>query len=59
MPRGVYLGKAVTITFDAQAKKWTFVNVVKLEDRDIKPVRFEAITGNVITKEDVEEDQDA
>jgi len=55
MHREVIFVKAVMITFDAQAKKWTFVNVVKLEDRDIKPVRFEAITGNVITKKDVED----
>ena len=51
LPRQVFFSKAVLITPPAaEAKEWTDVNVVKLEDRDTARCdqRFEAVTGKAI-----------
>ena len=51
LPRQVYGSKAVLITPPAaEAKEWTDLNVVKLEDRDTARCneRFEALTGKAI-----------
>jgi len=51
LPRKVYNGKAVLITPPAaKTKKWTGLNVVKLEDRNTARFdeRFEATTGKAI-----------
>ena len=51
LPREIYFSKAVLITPPAaEAKEWTDVNVVKLEDRDTarSDDRFEATTGKAI-----------
>ena len=51
LPRQVYWSKAVLITPPAAlTKKWTDLNVVKLEDRDTARFddRFEAVTGKAI-----------
>ena len=51
LPRQIYFSKAVLITpAAAEAKEWTDLNVVKLEDRDTARSndRFEAITGKAI-----------
>jgi hypothetical protein len=53
MPRIFSDGNAVVITPGAESKKWTPLNLVKLEERNYRPVRFAPITGNVMEEENV------